>query len=500
MSEPLELRRSRRTRETGRGPVRRRGFSVRSRIIAAILAATAVGLAGSGGASYLVQRERVLASVDADQLRLVDELRSMAENGTGDEVPATVVTLLRASMQQLLPAAHESVLGLVDGAPAFVPATTLPFRIDDDPAFVERILSEADATKVVRGTAHSTLGNLRYIIVPISVAGDTDEGLYVSAYDLDAVLLAVADSFRTYIVVALIALLLVGFVAWFVSGRLLRPIRLLRRAAIANTATDLSARIPVTGRDDLSELTETINGMFERLESAFSSQRRLIDDVGHELKTPLTIIRGHLELLDPENPADVAATKALTIDELDRMSTLVGEISLLAETGTPQFVDRREVDIAEFTDGVFAKARGLDPGREWILESRAEGVGELDARRLTQAWLQLASNAVKHSTAGGSIVLGSERIETRSGESLQLLVCDVGPGIPREAQDRIFERFGRLDVSRGADGSGLGLAIVAAIAEAHGGTVALSSDAGQGSVFTIRVPLGTAARTTGETR
>lgn len=500
MSGLLEPRRSRRTRETGRGRVRRRGFSVRSRIIAAILAATAVGLAASGGASYLVQRERVLASVDDDQLRVVDELKSMAENGAGGEVPTTVDALLRAAMQQLLPAAHESVLGIVNGAPAFVPATSMPFRIDDDPAFVDRILSEADASRVVRGTAHSTLGNLRYIIVPVSVAGDPDDGLYVSAYDLDAVLRAVADSFRTYVVVALIALLLVGFVAWFVSGRLLRPIRLLRKAAADNTAADLSARIPVTGRDDLSELTETINGMFERLENAFSSQRRLIDDVGHELKTPLTIIRGHLELLDSGNPADVEATKALTIDELDRMSTLVGEISLLAETGTPQFVDRQDVDIADFTDSVVAKACALDPGREWVLESRASGVAAVDARRLTQAWLQLVSNAVKHSTAGGPISLGSDRIETRSGESLQLLVRDSGPGIPREAQDRIFERFGRLEVSRGAEGSGLGLAIVAAIAEAHGGTVALASEAGQGSLFTIRVPLGDAVRGEEEAR
>lgn len=471
------------------GSRRRRGFSVRSRIIAAILAATAVGLAGAGIASYLVQRHTVLSSIDDQLLRTVASLKSVAAGNESEAAPTTVEALLRSSMQQLIPTKGESVLALINGSPAFVPATPLPFRIDDDRALVKRILSEADATRVVRGTAASTLGTLRYVIVPVEVAGDSNRGLYVSAYDLDTVLRDVADSFRTYVIVAVIALALVGSVAWFVSGRLLRPIRLLRKAAAANTATDLSGRIPVTGRDDLSELTETINGMFDRLENAFSSQRRLIDDVGHELKTPITIIRGHLELLDPTNPKDVDATRILAIDELDRMSQLVSEISLLAETGTPQFIDRRSVDVAAVTESVFAKARALDPAREWVLESCAEGVAFVDAGRLTQAWLQLASNAVRYSTPGARIFLGSGRVTTATGDVLQLLVRDLGPGIPLEAQHRIFERFGRLDERRGTEGSGLGLAIVSAIAQAHGGTVMLASAAGQGSLFTIRIPL-----------
>lgn len=454
-----------------------------------ILAVTAIGLAAAGVASYLVQRERMLASVDDQLLHTVTELTAVASEGTTSETPDTVETLLRAAMQQMIPAADEGVLGLVNGDPAFIPATTLPFRLDKDPAFVKRVVSEAHPTRAVMGTARSTVGTLRYIIIPVAFEGDSNRGLYVAAFDLDAVLAGVADSFQTYIVVALIALLLVGFVAWFVAGRLLKPIRLLRKAAAENTATNLSGRIPVTGRDDLSELTMTINGMFERLENAFSSQRRLIDDVGHELKTPITIIRGHLELLDADSRADVDATKALAIDELDRMSALVSEISLLAESGTPQFIERRETDIDALTGSVAAKAGALDPAREWDVESRADGTVFVDAGRLTQAWLQLASNAAKYSTAGTRISLGSRRETTRTGEWLLLLVRDRGPGIPAEAQERIFERFGRLETSRGEDGSGLGLAIVSAIATAHGGTVSLTSAEGEGSVFTIRVPV-----------
>ena len=156
-----------------------------------------------------------------------------------------------------------------------------------------------------------------------TMSGALSTGLYVAAYDLDAELSAVADSFQTYIRVALLALALVGLVAWFAAGRLLRPIRLLRDAAAGSSTADLTQRIPVTGRDDVSELAAAINAMFDRLQDSSMSQRRLLNDVGHELKTPITIIRGHLELLDAHNVNDVEETRTLAIDELDRMSTLV---------------------------------------------------------------------------------------------------------------------------------------------------------------------------------
>ncbi len=473
-------------RATARGI--RRPLSVRSRIVVSILAVTALGLAASGVASYLVQRERVLASVDSQLLQVVSELKTVASGATSAAPPTTVDATLRAAMQQIIPAANESVLGFVDGKPSLVPAATLPFHLESDRALVKRIVSEANQKNVVIGTAKGAIGTLRYVIVPIAVAGDKSTGLYVAAFDLNSSLGPVAESFRTYVVVALIALLLVGLVAWLVAGRLLRPIRLLRDAAAANTGADLSGRIPVSGHDDVSDLTATINGMFERLENSFVSQRRLIDDVGHELKTPITIIRGHLELLDTKSATDLETTRALAIDELDRMSRLVSEIALLAESGTPHFVEFAEVDVEALTSAVAAKARALDPTREWRIESDASGSAPMDARRITQAWLQLADNAVKYSTVGSPIVVASRRVPDGAGEWLELSVSDAGPGIPLDAQPRIFERFGRQESSRGEEGSGLGLAIVSAIAEAHGGSVSLSSAAGEGSTFSLRIP------------
>ncbi|HEY3406944.1 MAG TPA: HAMP domain-containing sensor histidine kinase [Propionicimonas sp.] len=397
--------------------------------------------------------------------------------------------MLRVAMQQIIPAAHESVLGFVNNKPALVPAVNLSFRIDEDSALVARIVREANPTHVVMGTAKSTLGTLRYLIIPVTVAGDPSTGLFVAAYDLDAELASVADSFDTYIRVALIALALVGLVASLAAGQLLRPIRLLRDAAAASSnAADLTERVPVTGNDDVSELAANINSMFDRLQDSAISQQRLLNDVGHELKTPITIIRGHLELLDADNVAEVEATRALAIDELDRMSTLVSEISLLAASRSPNFVELAEVDIESFTAAISVKASALDPTRSWVVES-ASGLVFIDSSRITQAWLQLADNAVKYSTPREPIALTSEVSDTAAGRWLNLSVRDGGPSIPSASRKRIFERFNRLESSRGTEGTGLGLSIVSAIAEAHGGMVLLLGAPDEGSTFTIRIPL-----------
>src|SRR5690606_18287858 len=126
----------------------------------------------------------------------------------------------------------------------------------------------------------------------------------------------ITTAFRTYTWVAIATLAAVGLVGWFVAGRLLKPVRVLQETASRITASDLSERIPVTGNDDLSALTTTVNSMLDRIEESVDARRRLLDDVRHELKTPVTIVRGHLELLDVADPQDVSSTRDLLIDEL----------------------------------------------------------------------------------------------------------------------------------------------------------------------------------------
>jgi signal transduction histidine kinase len=280
---------------------------------------------------------------------------------------------------------------------------------------------------------------------------------------------------------------MLGLIGWFVAGRLLRPIRQLRETAARITATGVSERIPVTGTDDVSELTSTVNGMLDRLEGALKGQRQLLDDVGHELKTPITIVRGHLELMEPADAADVGVTKALAIDELDRMSGLVRDISELAQLQRPLHVTVEPTDIDALVERVRVKASALSTAHRWLADHRAGVIAEVDPDRITQALLQLAANAVTHGDCT-EITFGS----SASGRGIRLWVHDDGRGIDEKLLPLLFERFRRGAAGRGETGSGLGLAIVAAIAEAHGGRASATSTPGAGATFTIDLPGGAA--------
>jgi two-component system, OmpR family, sensor kinase len=241
------------------------------------------------------------------------------------------------------------------------------------------------------------------------------------------------------------------------------------------------------GNDDITALTRTVNGMLDRLEAAFVDQREFLDDAGHELRTPLTVLRGHLELLDVENPGEVAETRALLLDEVDRMARLVGDLILLAKSDRPDFITRRPVDLTGLTVDVLAKARGLGD-RRWSLDATASVTADVDEQRLTQALLQLCDNAVKHTGPGDEIALGS----SYDAGTARLWVRDSGPGVPAAHRDQIFERFGRSQVPDEDEGFGLGLSIVRAIALAHAGTVTVTDAEQGGAVFTLVIPIASA--------
>ena len=468
-------------------------WSVRSRILASILAIAAIGLTIAGATAYLLQRDRHLSSIDQQLEARVEAARFvLTGEGAGEAGETSAVAegmapafantgeAVEAVLARVLPGRFESSLGIVDGRPTFVPNAAVPFHLEDDPALIDRVLREVEDGSVRIGTAVSPLGNLRYIAAPIQV-GSGGTGVFLTAFDLDAELAELGETFTTYAVVAAATLFAIGLGGWFVAGRLLQPIRALRATASRITAQDLSERIPVTGHDDVSELTSTVNGMLERLEESLMAQRRLLDDVRHELKTPITIVRGHLELLDPADEGDVAATKTLAIDELDRMSRLVDDIEALAATSGTDLV-RVPTDVADLTREVFAKASAI-PGPAWSLAGSPQVIVPVDPSRITQAWLQLADNAAKYCPPGTPVEIGS----TQREGNVEFWISDAGPGIPVEARQRIFERFGRADTGRGIRGSGLGLAIVSTIARAHGGTVRLASSPA-GSRFAIVVP------------
>ena len=480
-------------------PAGRPGWSVRVRILAAILLVAALGLTVAGGTAYLVQRDVALQEIDARLAASVESVRfivtgapttDLGAAGTSETsaLPkASSVTYastreaLQAVMARLVPSSNESSLGLINGVPALIPGTELAFHLEDDQEFMLRVIAEVDGGNVVRGTAVGSLGNLRYIAAPVTVEGSGENGIFVTAFDLDAELGELTSAFQIYTAVAVGALIAIGMVGWFVAGRLLRPIRQLRAAASRITASDLHERIPVAGRDDMSELTRTVNDMLDRLDESLTAQRQLLNDVRHELKTPITIVRGYLELLDPLNPDDVASARAIALDELDRMTGLIDDIESLANAQRADLVPV-PTDAADLTTQVFRKISAI-PGHKWVLVEMAQAVVPVDPARLTQALLQLANNAAKYAPAGTVIEIGS----TEHTDAVEFWIADHGPGIPAEAKARIFERFGRIDTGRGVEGSGLGLPIVDAIARAHGGYINLTTSP-SGSRFGILVP------------
>ncbi|HEY9289683.1 MAG TPA: HAMP domain-containing sensor histidine kinase, partial [Microlunatus sp.] len=293
------------------------------------------------------------------------------------------------------------------------------------------------------------------------------------------------------------SLILIGAVGYAVAGQLLAPLRSLRRTAQRITDTDLSERIPedqLSSRDEVADLGRTMNAMLDRLDRSFDSQRRFLDDVGHELRTPVTIVRGHLELMDPHDPGDVEETRTLAMDELDRMQRLVDDLMLLAKSRRPDFLRLAPTAVSDVLTSVLDKVTPLRD-REWGIDANTDSIVLLDHQRISQALLQLVSNALRFTEPGAVIALGArvsaaDQTEVGPGGTLQIWVRDEGSGITAEDQQMIFERYRRaaLGTDDHPHGAGLGLAIVEVIAEAHGGRVELDSAPGRGSTFSLIIP------------
>jgi two-component system, OmpR family, sensor kinase len=238
----------------------------------------------------------------------------------------------------------------------------------------------------------------------------------------------------------------------------------------------------VRGDDEASRIARQFNDMLERIETAFATQRQFLDNVSHELRAPLTVIRGHVELIDVRtDPEELQSTIALVTDEITRMNRLVEDLLVLARAERPGFLSVEPVDIAELTAEVHRKSSVLC-ARDWTLDEAAGVVAVADGQLLTQAMLQLALNACQHTSDGTPVHMGSRVLDGQ----ICLWVHDRGPGVPREDVERIFERF--VKGPHRPEGSGLGLSIVSAIAQAHGGQARVAPRP-VGARFEILIPL-----------
>ena len=450
-----------------------------------VLAAFVVLLLLAEGVGIAVQRQvlisRVGERVDDSLTQEVDEFRRLVRDGnnplTGRPFGGDVESIFDVFLQRNVPGEGEAVFTFVGDRQ--YRSTTSVAEGSEARTALDRLTGSPNTE---RGTIELDDGKVRYLAVPVNVAGER-RGAFVVTANLASEQAEVNDSMRVAAGIAIGVLVLASGIAWLIAGRVLSPLRDLKETAQAITESDLTRRIDARGNDEIADLARTFNGMLDRLESAFATQRSFVSDASHELRTPITIIRGHLELLG-DDPAERRETVALVTDELDRMSRFVDDLLTLARSERPDFVSREQIDLDVLTEEMMAKASSLGD-RDWELAGVGTGVIEADRQRLTQAVVNLAQNAVEHSEPGDRIELGSE---LRDGQA-RLWVSDSGPGVASADRERIFERFARAGRSRRrSEGAGLGLAIVRTIAEAHGGRVELESEPGRGATFTIVVP------------
>ncbi len=472
------------TTMTTMGPVmtdRRWRIGFRGRVLGSFVLFVAAATMGGLVLQRTVLLDQLDGEVTASLEQERDELEALASGRnpeTGAPFEGDVEAIFETFLRRNLPGEGEAYFAFVDGRP-YRSSPGAPADLSQSPELVQRWGS---LTAGEWGRLSTEAGAARYLAVPLAFEGST-AGVFVVVNFLDGERDEIEAHVRTSAIVAGIVLLLATAVAWTVAGRLLRPVRDLTEAAEAISDADLSRRIPVEGHDEIARLGRRFNEMLDRLSAAFAAQRAFVDDAGHELRTPITIVRGHLELMG-DDPTDQRETVALVTEELDRMARIVDDLLLLAKAEHPDFVQPSDVEAADLTADLFAKVRALGD-RQWRLDGSAVGEVRLDRQRLTQAVLNLVRNAVEHTVAGAEIGIGS----SIGGGELRFWVRDTGPGIDARDRDHIFERFARgRGGRRRSDGAGLGLAIVRSVAEAHGGRVELDSEPGSGATFTIVLP------------
>lgn len=474
-------------RHFGLGPL-----SMRRRIVGSVALLSLLGLLGAGAVGLFVERQRIEARIERLLSQEVAEFRELARGGVDPETGRAFTSadrLIEVSMLRNVPDEHEMHLG-------FLPDVTIApvdgeGALHRDPGFRRAVTRH---TTPAFGEFESTnTGTVTFAVLPFVMEGRTS--YFVAAYFVDRELAELGDTIRSYSVAAAVAWTALVLAAWGLAGRILRPIHELRATASHISDSDLSRRIVVRGDDELSALGRTFNGMLDRLQDALGAQRRMLDDAGHELRTPITVIRGHLELMDTDDRKDVEGTRLLALEELDRMGGLVEDLLVLAKARRPDFLSAEPTDVGDVVRRTVEKAGGLAP-RLWQVDAAPSVIAVLDTQRITQAMLQLASNAVAVTHEGDQIGMGC----SPSPRGVQMWVRDTGPGVPPSERQRIFDRWqsGSHHPMSGS-GTGLGLAIVAAIAKAHGGTAwVTSATAAGGAMFVIEIPLGDLAEDQGD--
>jgi two-component system OmpR family sensor kinase len=521
---------------------------LRTKLAATVTALTLVGLLLAGVITFGAFRSATLRDVDKQLTRSAPTLVRLVELSRGGDLSTRVG---QRAGSATVATGSGTIVALLDDGDAVSRAWILGLTGVADPADLVPAVRSATLTRA-RGlaTGRNVLvdaGGYRVLLTPSSV------GLVEIAAPLDSVQSGLRRLVLVETVVGLAVIAAVGIGGWLLVRREMRPLERIAATADQIAAGDLSLRVPVESpgsgspgagkpgagtraagsgpgaaapATEVGRVAQAMNGMLDQVESAFAAQRRSEDqlrafvaDASHELRTPLTAIRGYADLFDrglADRPADLSVAMRRISEESTRMGGLVDDLLLLSRfdaAGRPDLAlaivpvdaaplvrdaaaDAQAAAEAQANDGAnptsppgsLADTRVI-PAPRAIRLSLPDGpvLVRADADRVRQALGNLVRNALVHTPAGSPIEL---HLSTAPGWA-NLAVIDRGPGVPAADQQRIFDRFTRLDPgrSRAAGGSGLGLAIVAAIAQAHGGRAWVQDTPGGGATFVLSLPL-----------
>jgi two-component system sensor histidine kinase MprB len=440
-------------------------MTFRARIAIAAAAAVALAVVLISVVVFFVVRDQLRSQVDdalgsrADQIAHIPIDFEGGDGGSftllrpGFGEPSSVMQVVRGDGKVLNPL-NEIRLPVPDGAVSVANGRTAGFYSD----------AEIANTHVRMLTFQYSPGYAVQVARPLT---EVDESL---------------SRLRTFLIV--IALVGVGGAAALglvVSGAALAPVRKLTDTAERVSKTgDLSERIEVSGKDELSSLAESFNSMLAALEESTRAQRQLVADASHELRTPLTSLRTNIEVLASDRvlpPDERSRLLSDVIEQLGEMTSLIAELIELART-EQQIVEPEDVRLDVAAAEALERARRNHPAIQFasaLHESTVHGVPSTIERAIGN----LLDNAAKWSPIGGQVELAvSDGVVT---------VRDHGPGIAEEDLPYVFDRFYRARAARGMPGSGLGLAIVRQVAEAHGGDVVAERAAGGGTRMVLRL-------------
>ena len=459
--------------------------SARSNILGWILIPVVFSMIATFLFSAVLLRNNLSDEVNQRLNQEAQELYLLAERATdpiSGQAYSSARDILELYIRRSVPDRLETLFVMVNGEVLERSSGPDLPRIDRDTRFIELITSKQEAEL---GDYQSGENLVRYIVVP--VAGASDAGHLVAAIFINQEQQKVDALLAQLALLMIVALLTATASGWLVAGRILRPLRQLReitrRVKNGTTAERITGLNP---NQEIGAIASDFNSMLDRTASAFESQRRFVDDAGHELKTPLTIVRGHLDLMKLD-PSEAASSIAIVEDEVLRMTRIVQDLQTLTKSSQSSFIQVSLLDPREVVDEVFVKTSPLAE-RKWSVETQNTEELQLDRQRIVQALLQLVDNAIKHTSIGDAISIGCRA----KLNGVELYVGDSGPGIPEESRVLVQERFARGSwTSQDTEGSGLGLAIVDAIAKGHAGEVFIRDSALGGAEVGIRLDVKT---------